>query len=117
MSLQSRAVLIAAAFVSAFLSRGSLAAQPPSVQQINDEFVARIRAQIAGHEREPAGQVFKNVQFLKATQASTFLVIMNIGYSKGSASRARIATMRRTSRATRNGRRRPRARCRRCIAA
>jgi hypothetical protein len=61
---------------------GPVTAQPRSVQEINDEFVARIRAQIAGREREPAGQVFKNVQFLQNTPASTFLAIMNGGYSK-----------------------------------
>src|SRR5215510_9452153 len=54
----------------------------PSVQQTNDEFVRTIAAQIAGRENQPAGEVFKNVQFLKATRASTFLVIMNAGYSK-----------------------------------
>jgi hypothetical protein len=54
----------------------------PSVQQTNDEFVKAIAAQIAGRENQPAGEVFKNVQFLKATRASTFLLIMNAGYSK-----------------------------------
>ena len=48
----------------------------------NDEMVRRIRASIAGREQEPAGQVFKNVQFLRNTRAGTFLSIMNGGYSK-----------------------------------
>src|ERR1051325_3619602 len=55
---------------------------PGSIQETNDQFVKAIAAQIVGHENEPAGQVFKNVQFLKATRASTFLSIMNGGFSK-----------------------------------
>src|SRR5215831_13801492 len=57
-------------------------AQQPSVQQINDAFVRQIAAKIAGHENEPASQVFKNVKYLAATKASTLLIIMNVGYSK-----------------------------------
>jgi len=47
----------------------------------NVETVRRLRASIAGREQEPAGQVFKNVQFLRNTPAGTFLTIMNAGYS------------------------------------
>src|SRR5215469_8250686 len=54
-----------------------------SNQEINDAFVQQISKQIAGHEQEPAGQVFKNIQFLKKTPAARFLLIMNEGYSKG----------------------------------
>jgi hypothetical protein len=57
------------------------AAQPSSTQDINERFIRRLRADIAGREREPAGQVFKNVRYLKDTPASTFLTIMNEGYS------------------------------------
>jgi Photosynthetic reaction centre cytochrome C subunit len=59
------------------------APKEPSTQEINDAFVQQISKQIAGHEQEPAGQVFKNVQVLKKTPASRFLLIMNLGYSKG----------------------------------
>jgi len=52
-----------------------------SVQQQNDEFVAKITKQIAGHEQEPAGKVFKNIQILKNTPAARLLLIMNLGYS------------------------------------
>src|SRR5262249_46053575 len=55
------------------------ASGPP---QANDDIVRRIRASIAGHEQEPAGQVFKNVRFLRNTRADTFLTIMSVGYSK-----------------------------------
>ena len=53
-----------------------------SVQDVNDAFVAKIKAQIAGHEQEPAEKVFKNIQIsnLKNTPAERFLAIMNLGY-------------------------------------
>ena len=54
----------------------------PSNQEINDAFVQQISKQIAGHEQEPAVQVFKNIQILKKTPAAKLLLIMNLGYSK-----------------------------------
>jgi len=56
----------------------------PSTQEINDAFVQQISAQIAGHEQEPAGQVFKNIQLdiFKKTPAARLLLIMNLGYSR-----------------------------------
>jgi len=41
-------------------------------------------AGIAGHEKEPAEKVFKNVQLpqLKDVPAGTFLAIMNYGYAR-----------------------------------
>jgi hypothetical protein len=53
-----------------------------SVQDTNNAFVARIKEQIKGREKEPAQKVFKNVKWLTDTPAATFLVIMNIGYSR-----------------------------------
>ena len=60
------------------------AAKAPSNQEINDAFVQRISQQIAGHEQEPSGQVFKNIQvdFLKKVPAGRLLLIMNQGYSR-----------------------------------
>jgi len=58
------------------------ASKEPSTQEINDAFVQKISKQIAGHEEEPAGQVFKNVQVLKKTPAGRLLLIMNEGYSR-----------------------------------
>jgi hypothetical protein len=60
------------------------AAKAPSNQEINDAFVQKISQQIAGHEQEPSGQVFKNIQvdFLKKVPAGRFLLIMNQGYSQ-----------------------------------
>lgn len=54
----------------------------PSVQETNDAYVEKIKRQIAGHEQEPAEQVFKNVQWLKGVPAGRFLAIMNLGYSR-----------------------------------
>jgi Photosynthetic reaction centre cytochrome C subunit len=58
-------------------------AKEPSNQEVNAVFVQRISKQIAGHEQEPSGQVFKNIQVdvLKKTPAARLLLIMNEGYS------------------------------------
>ena len=66
----------------AILFRASATGQTSSIQQNNDAVVKRVAATIAGHEREPADEVFKNVDRLKDTDAGTLLVIMNIGYAK-----------------------------------
>lgn len=60
------------------------ASKEPSNQEINDAFVQKISKQIAGHEQEPSGQVFKNIQvdFLKKVPAGRLLLIMNLGYSR-----------------------------------
>lgn len=55
-----------------------------STQEINDAFVQQISKQSVGHEQEPSGQVFKNIQvdFLKKVPATRLLLIMNQGYSR-----------------------------------
>jgi thymidylate synthase len=53
-----------------------------SNQEINDGFVKQIRERIAGHEKESAEQVFKNIQQLKGVPAARLLLIMNLGYSR-----------------------------------
>ena len=60
------------------------AAKEPSNQEINDAFVQQISKQIAGHEQDPSGQVFKNIQvdFLKKVPAGRLLLIMDQGYSQ-----------------------------------
>ena len=58
-------------------------AKGQSIQEINDRFVQKISKQIAGHEQEPAGKVFKNVHIMTNTPAARFLLIMNVGYSRG----------------------------------
>ena len=83
MSISHSSRLLIVAIVGSGLTMwGSAAAQTSSPQDVNDAFVRRLRADIAGREQEPAGQVFKNVRYLKDTPASTFLAIMNGGYSK-----------------------------------
>ena len=60
------------------------ASKEASTQEINDAFVRHISRQIVGHEQEPSGQVFKNIQvdFLKKVPAARLLLIMNEGYSR-----------------------------------
>ena len=44
--------------------------------------LADLKKQIAGKENQPSGEVFKNIQMLKAVPAGRLLAIMQIGYSK-----------------------------------
>jgi hypothetical protein len=53
-----------------------------SKQDINDGFVQKISAQLAGRLQEPAGKVFKNIHIMTNTPAERFLLIMNQGYSR-----------------------------------
>ena len=57
---------------------------PKTVQETNDAYVEQIKSQIAGHEQEPAEQVFKNIhiQWFKGLPAGRLLLIMNLGYSR-----------------------------------
>ena len=47
------------------------AQREPSNQEVNDAFLRQISKQIAGHEQEPSGRVFKNIQvdFLKKARS------------------------------------------------
>src|SRR5436309_15205025 len=71
----------------ALLLATAVAAPPPkkaSVQEINDQFAAKILKSIAGHETEPAEQVFMDIRIerLKSVPAAQFINIMNQGYAK-----------------------------------
>ena len=48
----------------------------------DDPEVKKLLAQIAGKEKLPAGQVFKNVKVLADVPAGRFLRIMDIGYAQ-----------------------------------
>lgn len=62
----------------------SIISKPTSEEIIaeRDKFVKEIRAQIAGHEKEPAETVFKDIKTLKGVPAGRVLAIMNLGYSQ-----------------------------------
>jgi hypothetical protein len=57
---------------------------PEERQAINDRFVQRLRAGIAGREGEPAERVFRNIRFelFKTIAAADLLDIMNGGYAR-----------------------------------
>ena len=59
-------------------------AAEPSTQEVNDRLVREIANRIVGREKEPAGQVFKNmrIEWLKTTPARQLLDIMNGGYAR-----------------------------------
>ena len=48
----------------------------------NAKLIERFLAEIKGREQQPAGQVFKNVNYLKDDSAATLLDIMDIGYAR-----------------------------------
>jgi hypothetical protein len=48
----------------------------------DDPEVKRLLASIAGKEKLPAGQVFKNVKLLRDIPAERFLRMMDVGYSQ-----------------------------------
>src|SRR5690242_9361613 len=70
----------------------SAAAAPPSApappglqnpnQENNDQIARAVLEKIAGHENEPAEQVFKNIQSLKGMPAGRLVRVMNMGYSR-----------------------------------
>ncbi|HEV8610563.1 MAG TPA: hypothetical protein VGS98_10925, partial [Thermoanaerobaculia bacterium] len=51
-------------------------------QEANDQIARAVLERIAGHENEPAEQVFKNIQSLKGMPAGRFVRVMNMGYSR-----------------------------------
>lgn len=53
-----------------------------SVAQERARYVAEVMQEIAGRERQPASEVFRNVKVLGQVPASRLLAIMNIGYGK-----------------------------------
>jgi photosynthetic reaction center cytochrome c subunit len=51
-------------------------------QETNDRIAKQVAEAIAGHEKEPAEQVFKNIQSLKGMPAERLVRVMNMGYSR-----------------------------------
>jgi hypothetical protein len=51
-------------------------------QEANDQIARAVAERIAGHENEPAEQVFKNIQALKGMPAGRLPRVMNMGYSR-----------------------------------
>jgi hypothetical protein len=51
-------------------------------QEANDQIAKAVAERIAGHENEPAEQVFKNIQSLKGMPAGRLVRVMNMGYSR-----------------------------------
>lgn len=62
--------------------RATASTQEPTNQEINNRYVKQFSERIAGREKEPAEQVFKNIRWLKGVPAEQLLMIMNLGYSR-----------------------------------
>jgi hypothetical protein len=54
----------------------------PTAEFRQAEAIAKLREQIKGREKEPAGEVFKNIQTLKQIPAGNLLAIMEFGFSR-----------------------------------
>jgi hypothetical protein len=78
----------AAASPQAAAPGASAAPAPPALvnpnQKANDREVAEILKDIAGHETEPAGKVFRNIQLPQfgSMPAGRLLRVMDLGYSR-----------------------------------
>jgi hypothetical protein len=55
---------------------------PDSLSKLRRLMVTQVLASIAGHENEPAGTVFKNVQYNKDMPAAQFLDMMDSSYGR-----------------------------------
>jgi hypothetical protein len=77
MQPQRAAIIATIAFTPALLCA------QPSQSDVNAQFLKQWSERIAGKESEPAGKVFKNLQYLTNTRASVLLTIMDLGYSRG----------------------------------
>jgi hypothetical protein len=51
-------------------------------QEKNDQIARAVLERIAGHENEPAEQVFKNIQSMKGMPAGRLVRVMNMGFSR-----------------------------------
>jgi len=60
----------------------SVAPSPDTIAAARDRYAREVLATIAGHENEPASQVFKNVKSLPAVPAGRLVAIMNLGYGR-----------------------------------
>lgn len=74
-----------AAAALALLLAATTPATTPNVQETNDRLAQQVLKSIAGHENEPAEQVFMDIRIesLKRVPAAQFVGIMKGGYAKG----------------------------------
>lgn len=63
-------------------TRAPAAAPVDTLGAARDRLVAEVLQAIAGHETEPAGQVFRNVKMLTQMPARQLLAVMNVGYAR-----------------------------------
>jgi|RhiMethySRZTD1v2_1073278.scaffolds.fasta_scaffold41874_6 hypothetical protein len=82
-----RSLILSVLVFSACIQHKPPPMAPPPVnpnQAGNDKAYQKVLADIAGHETEPAKQVFKNIKLpmLQDVPAKTLLNIMNMGYAK-----------------------------------
>jgi len=72
----------AAAVVITALALGGPAAPGRAAEFSQAEALAKLRAQIAGREKEPAESVFTNIQTLKGMPAGRVLAVMEMGLAR-----------------------------------
>jgi hypothetical protein len=67
---------------AATLATAAAPPAPDSAAILRAQFAKEVLASIAGHENEPAGQVFKNVKSLTTVPAGRLVAIMSLGYGR-----------------------------------
>jgi hypothetical protein len=80
-SASATLALLAAVFSSARADTGP-AASPEEIAAERERFVKELTATIAGHEKDPAESVFKNIKSFKGMPAGRLLTVMNMGFSR-----------------------------------
>lgn len=81
MARRSRSIVMLAAAVS-FAAAALSAQEPPDPAAENAKYVAELKAKIAGKEKAPAKEVFKNLKLLGDMPAERLLGVMDGGFSK-----------------------------------
>jgi len=76
-----KALVVTLAVLSLSIAGSSGQTQQESVKAGNDRIIHEILVRIAGHENDPAEQVFKNIQMFKGLPARQVLGIMVEGYA------------------------------------
>jgi len=73
-----------AAAALALLLTAATPVSTPTVQETNERLAQQVLKSIAGHENEPAEQVFMDIEIesLKKVPAARFVNIMKMGYAK-----------------------------------
>jgi hypothetical protein len=79
----NRARKLSLAVAAVFVAGGfTVAQEPASPAAENSRYVAELKKQIAGKEKAPAKEVFKNLKLMGDQPAERLLAVMEMGFAK-----------------------------------